>query len=115
MASLQVGATPVEDVIIEAEATPQLVAQPPPPPPEPVKSTVDVEEEEEEGGGVDELTAPPYEGEVENWDDEEEKDDIEYSPLTEREGGAFRSAAGQPGATFGDFNEDEEEEDEHAP
>ncbi|KAK4419719.1 hypothetical protein Salat_2384800 [Sesamum alatum] len=108
MASLQVDATPLEDVITDAEATPQLVAAPPPPPPESVKSTVDVEEEDEEEG-VEELTAPAYEGEVENWDDEEEKDDIKYSPLMEREGGA-----GQPAATFGDFNEDDEEEDDDA-
>ncbi|KAI3450120.1 hypothetical protein Pfo_006785 [Paulownia fortunei] len=103
MASLQVDATPVEDVITETEATskePQVVA-PPPPAAESVK-TVDVEDED----GLEDLTAPPYEEKVENSDDEEEKD-LEYSSFMEREDAAPFRPAEEP-ATFGDFDDDDD-------
>lgn len=104
---MQVDASPLQDVITEAEAKePQAVA--PAPPPANVK-TMDVDEDEED---LEDLTAPPYEEKVGiNSDDEEEKD-AEYSSFVEREDAAPPfSYAGGP-AAFDDFNEDDDQEDE---
>ncbi|KAH6814255.1 hypothetical protein C2S51_023273 [Perilla frutescens var. frutescens] len=110
MASLQVDASPLEDVITETEATskePQTAAPAPAlPPPENVK-TLDVEDEDD----LEDLTAPPYAEKVGNSDDEEDKD-AEYSSFMEREEAAppFNYAGGP--ASFDDFNEDDDPEDE---
>ncbi|PIN06497.1 hypothetical protein CDL12_20952 [Handroanthus impetiginosus] len=110
MASLQVDATPAEDVIIETEATakePQAVAPPPPPPPQPQAAaesvqTVDLEDEEDD---LEDLTEPPHEEKVEISDEEEEKDG-EHSLFMEREDSPPFGSGGDPG-TFGDFNGDD--------
>ncbi|KAL8531102.1 hypothetical protein ACS0TY_007929 [Phlomoides rotata] len=102
MASFQVDATPVEDVITEAESTTTVVAPPPPPP----EIVIPVDEEDPE-----DLTAPPYDEKVGNSDNEEERD-VEYSPFVE--GGEEEEqpswyALGEP-ATF-DGNNDEDDDD----
>ncbi|KAL8055696.1 hypothetical protein ABFX02_04G072200 [Erythranthe guttata] len=110
MASFQIDATPAEDLIAETEATtkePHVVA----PAPEPVKTVDHVEDDEEDFEGL--IAAPPYEERIENSDDEEEEKDAEYSPFIDDTDDAelFRPAAGEPAAAFGDFNEDDDEDE----
>ncbi|KAL7152042.1 hypothetical protein ABFS83_04G071100 [Erythranthe nasuta] len=111
MASFHIGAIPAEDLITETEATSkeqQVVA---PPPPEPVKTVDVVEDDEEDFDGL--IAAPPYEHQIENSDDEEEEKDAEYSPFMDDgdDGELFRAAAGEPAAAFGDFNEEDDEDE----
>ncbi|KAL1552872.1 hypothetical protein AAHA92_13618 [Salvia divinorum] len=105
MASLQVDHA--SDVITETEVTSK---EPPPEAPAAVAAPenakpLDVEDEED----LEDLTEPTYEEKVGNSDEE----DAEYSPFMEKgeEATPPLSYCGGP-ATFDDFNEDDDNEDD---